>query len=304
MATTPAASEIPESEASRMIREANERRNPPVESSKPEAPPQERIVEKIVQVYPDDVKTVIEKARQEEKEKLYDRIRGAKAVESENAALKIAMDKLEKESANLVKKIEDMSKKTSKPGDSGQVDTQVIIDETAKLVSQQMQANFKAERDQLVNQINTLSNQLTATSLSSLREKLVAEANGKIIPELVRGDTEENLRTSVIEARRAYEKIVSQVGGNLPKPNASAAESAPSAAVPAANATMQPAAPTMVEPGPTAFTTGDNSGADQAEQFGKEVKSMSREDYAKIRKGILSKIKTIYKPEENAFVGR
>lgn len=303
MADTTLITGLPESDVTRKLREAREQ-----QTQKQEEPlqTQPQVVEKIVEreVYPADVKSVIEKARQEEKQKLYDKISRAESIESENTALKKSITQIESENADLKAKFEASAKEPKKrQKENEEVNISMIVDETAKAVAQELGTRFQKEREELTTRIRQLEQSLTQRDISVLREKLIAEAGGKIIPALVRGSTEEEIQTSVIEAKKEYERIASSFSSALTTP-ASSAASAPSSHVPAANGTTQPAASTIVAPGSMYSGAIGESVHDDNQRFGKSVRDMGRDEYAAARKSILKQVKQRFSSDKNAFTDR
>lgn len=162
-------------------------------------------------VPPVNFEQLIQKAREEEKNKLYPQITKLKEengnfVKTHNEDL-IAIATKEKEIDNLKKEIETLKK-------------QLDGNETEAIKS------LKKDLETAQNEIQTLKesapnvDELKASIRAEIeseyavkfyREKKIQEANGKIIPELVSGNTEEEINDSYEKAVARYNEIVGSI---------------------------------------------------------------------------------------------
>lgn len=143
-----------------------------------------------------DFESLIAKARKEEKEKLYPEITKLKEEVEKKVArineLLLAIGEKDEIISQKDKEIKEL-KNNSKKSDSQEVkDLKIKITELE---------NKLAEKDR---EINTIK-------LASYRDKKIAEAGGEIIPELVTGNSEEEIDLSIEKAKERYKEIISKI---------------------------------------------------------------------------------------------
>jgi len=278
--------------------------------------------------YPADVKAELEKVRQQEKQKLYDKLSKLEHYESENGTLKQNVTLLTDQNAELQSavdtlkaKVEKASSKAKKEDNPG-FDVQALIEDTAAQATAAMKKQFDEERAQYTTEIRELTSRVSALqgdSLAAFRQRLIDEAGGKIVAELVKGSTEEELRASALEAKAVYARYfpAGAISSAEPAANASSSESAqtpqgttPTAtmpqthSVPAANG-VQPAAPTPLSaPRPATSGVEGIPAQTEEEKLHQDVRNMSPEDYAANRKKILSRVRQIYPRNPNPLTSR
>lgn len=275
MATDLIVGDLPDSEATRRMKEveaaklAAEKQKEPKDNS-PVAQPEPKVV---IQ-YPDDVRSLLEKARQEEKSKLYDRIKRSEAIESENVALKARTADLE---INLKTLNEKMTAAATSPKKKD-VDVDAIVNEAIGTIRNEVSSQLEA----LKKENDSLKTMQQMTKLDAIRSKLIAESNGKIISALVRGNTEEELQASAIEAKAEYEKIIRSV---TPSPVVSAQPNMPAGA-----------APTPIGKAETVSSGMDgNPGLSELEKVAQDAKTYANpKDWEKVRMGLREKLKKAY----------
>jgi len=144
----------------------------------------------------EQVEDLITRTRREEKDKLYDDIRRSR---DENAELKRRLEALEgkaptaqtaDEAAALKTKIADMEKQ--------------IADNAAKADAAVTAALNTANADFQ----KTLSTELTKQRLDTLRSTLIDSAKGEVIPELITGSTDEEVRASFEKSKARFQELV------------------------------------------------------------------------------------------------
>jgi hypothetical protein len=104
------------------------------------------------------------------------------------------------------------------PANQGGAENQLqtaLDDALAQAIQLQEAAQARAaELEQTAAQLQSLSTQhaqLTTQHLAALRRALLAENAGQVVEELVRGDTAEDLESSVTLARQAYARIAGEL---------------------------------------------------------------------------------------------
>lgn len=155
-------------------------------------------------ITPDQVTAAVEKARQEEKEKLYGKI----------SSLESSLE----ESKQLIKSLQ-----------KG-IDKDLNVDELTKVVAKEAAkaANQKSSEQiaTLQAQVEKLAAQNAELMAKELRDRLIAQNGGKtaMIVELVRGTTEQEILDSIQTAKRVRETTL-QEAGYTPAPNTPSAPS-------------------------------------------------------------------------------
>lgn len=309
MATEPVTvSELPESQVTQKLRAAKEAQAAQVnaQAQPPQPQPEPKVVEKVVEKVPENIDKLIqakvEEARQQEKAKLYDKINRADAALNENADLKQANAKLIQENANL----KHQPAPQAQAGDNKEpvIDQDALIKATVEATT----AKFAAERNELVGQVQSLQDQINKQNLNGIRAQVIAEAKGKIVEELVTGDTEEAIRLSAVTAMKAYENIVAQVGATSvqAQPGTSAPPPAQAQMVPQTMPATpvqqpQPAAAPVVSPGPT-NTNFEPSVGNESARFSEDVRNMSNEEYAAKRMTIRRELQRLHPTDTNAVM--
>lgn len=155
-----------------------------------------------------DIDARIAAARKEEKTKLYDRL---KKLEDEKKAsdLKIA----EIEAAK--KKLEDEAAK-SDAGEQGKEKNKPVTTEAVESLIETL--SLKHEQEILASKmenearIKAITDQLHTAEINAYKSSQIAAAGGKLIPELVTGNTKEEIDNSLIRARQVYERTFREVG--------------------------------------------------------------------------------------------
>lgn len=124
-------------------------------------------------------------------------------------------------------------------------------------------------------QVDALARENREAKAAALREKLMREAGADLIPELVTGETEDEVKASIEKSKVAYQRIVEKTKPAAPADSANP----PAPEAPAAPAPEAPpaAVPSAVKP----------EAANVAEMSFEAVQGMSDEEYAKNRPAIL-----------------
>lgn len=133
--------------------------------------------------------TLIAKARQEEKEKLYPQIQ-----------------KLKTELEEKTKKINELLLAL---GEKDEVIRQ-LKSQSNKSDSEQVK-ELKKKINELEKQLKEKETELNNMKIEGYKQKKIAEAGGELIPELVTGSTEEEIDASIELAKQKYKEIVERV---------------------------------------------------------------------------------------------
>jgi DNA repair exonuclease SbcCD ATPase subunit len=179
-----------------------------------------------------DIEKRLAQARKEEKEKLYERLKEVQFEKDKAAAdLKAAtesLDTLKAEQAEAAKKLEDQNTNNNNADALSSEKVQELVAtaiEKQQAVAEQQIAAAKAEADQ---QVKALQAQLTKAEVDAHRMNVLKENGDKIIPELVTGNTIEEINTSVLVARQAYERIFKTASTASAEAEAQVRDSVPS----------------------------------------------------------------------------
>lgn len=155
-----------------------------------------------------DHQAALERVRQEEKAKLYPDLDSARkqveALTSENTTLKSRVTTLETSVEAL---------NTARDG-SGKIDVKKLVEEVTIRAAKTVADGAQTQIATLQTQVNELQNERNTLRLEKTREKLIAEAGGPdaVIPELVRGNTEAELRSSIAESKKILDAAMARRG--------------------------------------------------------------------------------------------
>lgn len=152
---------------------------------------------------------LVKKAREEEKSKLYPQIE--KLKKDKNDLLLVVAEK-DKAIKDLEKEITELQKNHSKLAKDVEESTSTnkVVQEQALLISQ-LEQQLEDIQAQYELDVNSLK-------INSYREKQIALAGGAIIPELVTGNTEEEINASIELAKQRYAQIQEQAMSSVQMP--------------------------------------------------------------------------------------
>lgn len=140
--------------------------------------------------------TLIAKARQEEKEKLYPEITKLKADLEEKIKrvnqLLISLGEKDESIKKLESQLAEVEKGSKKS------ESEVV-----------KQLNLKIE--ELTNALALKDGEIASVKIESYKSQKISECGGKLIPELVMGQTQEEIDASIQVAKQRYEDILAQV---------------------------------------------------------------------------------------------
>jgi hypothetical protein len=157
---------------------------------------------------------LLEKARADERQKLHGRIQELETqLESsrQTAAQKASIEQQLKEAETKLSVIENA--KTAE----GTVDVKRLVEEVANTANQKAEARLL----ELQQRLERSEAERRAEKLAVLRDSLIREANGDIIPSLVTGNTEEELRTAAANSRAQYKDLENRIVSKQPTSKAS-----------------------------------------------------------------------------------
>lgn len=154
---------------------------------------------------------LIAKARKEERDKLYPELN--KYKEKVNSLMLVIAER-DSEIAELKKELEEAKKENAKLQENVEkgVKTNKTISELTTTISvlerqlEELQAKYDAD--------------VTALKLESFKKEKIAEAGGELIPELVTGNSEEEIIASIELAKQRYQEIIQKAVQNVQMPAA------------------------------------------------------------------------------------
>ena len=154
---------------------------------------------------------LIAKARKEERDKLYPELN--KYKEKVNNLMLVIAER-DSEIADLKKELEEVKKengKLKKDLESGTKTNKTISELTATISVlerqlEELQAKYDAD--------------VTALKLEAFKKEKIAEAGGELIPELVTGNSEEEIIASIELAKQLYQEIIQKAVQNVQMPAA------------------------------------------------------------------------------------
>lgn len=154
---------------------------------------------------------LIAKARKEERDKLYPELN--KYKEKVNSLMLVIAER-DSEIADLKKELEEVKKENAKLKENVEkgVKTNKTISELTTTISvlerqlEELQAKYDAD--------------VTALKLEAFKKEKIAEAGGELIPELVTGNSEEEIIASIELAKQRYQEIIQKAVQNVQMPAA------------------------------------------------------------------------------------
>ena len=154
---------------------------------------------------------LIAKARKEERDKLYPELN--KYKEKVNSLMLVIAER-DSEIADLKKELEEAKKENAKLQENVEkgVKTNKTISELTTTISvlerqlEELQAKYDAD--------------VTALKLEAFKKEKIAEAGGELIPELVTGNSEEEIIASIELAKQRYQEIIQKAVQNVQMPAA------------------------------------------------------------------------------------
>lgn len=212
----------------------------------------------------------LEKVRKEEKDKIYADLQAAR---SQVESLTKKVTTLEGENASLKTTVD--STKASVSADGKTIDVAKLVAEVSERAAKSVAKDAQVQIEQLTSRLAEVQGQLNATKIKEIRERLIAEAGGPdaIIPELVKGNTEEELKASITESKNILDRQKARFGVTTPAP-APSATTTPSVA-PVAPADVPPVNPAPIDTGSSTLrpVVGPTNGERIPPQQWKEVRN-------------------------------
>ena len=157
----------------------------------------------------------VEKARKEEKDKLYPTITSLEAAVTESKA---ALEATKTALNELTTKYEALVKAQSA---NGTVDIRALIDETTTRVAQSTRDSLASEISSLNTKLNETQTRSRKLELKQYRDNAIEAAGGPdaLIVALVTGDSEEAIDASVATAKTEFERISQKIKANGNSPD-------------------------------------------------------------------------------------
>lgn len=215
--------------------------NPSVEGGGGSAPAVVPVVVPPV-IPPDYVHTsIVEKARKEEKDKLYPQI---EALTGDKTNLTSTVTTLQAEVATLKGQIEAFGK--VKNG-ANEVNIPELIANVAALAKKEAAAVYEQQLAAINTEVTTVKTQHRKLTLEQYTAKKIAEAGGEsvLVSQLINGNSEAEIDASIAQSKAAYDKIKQQLGAapttqQQNAPGTSAPPVIPSGTIPAGGGTGTP----------------------------------------------------------------
>lgn len=162
-----------------------------------------------------DIKDAIQRARKEEKDKLYSRIT---QTETEVKAAREALEQAQEQNRKLTESLSkltqgDGDKEGDKGGKGGESsvsadDIQRAIDAAARTTLERAEKEIFGPKLAALEEANkALQTQLKAKDLDAYKNSLIEANKEAIIPELVIGETKEELDNALVVAKQAFAKV-------------------------------------------------------------------------------------------------
>lgn len=195
----------------------------------------------------------VERARTEERTKI------TAELDTARAEVKTLTDKLATQGTELttLKNTAETLQKAVKT--DGNIDVSKLIEEVSERVAKSASNASATKVTELETRVTTLTQELKKKELSEFRTKAIAAAGGTeaLIPELVQGNTEEEINASVTRSKNIFDQTKAKIASTtapLPvagtDPTKPAAVAAPAAAAPVAAAAAPALAAGQVPPAP------------------------------------------------------
>lgn len=153
-----------------------------------------------------DIEKRVQEARKEEKQKLYSKIEEGEKVREE---LTKAIKEKEESLKTLSDEVEGLKKQSSEGDTSGMTDDQInqILDKALEKYQADAENAIKEIKSTYETKLSELHKKLNDSEVQAHKEKLLAQFGDEIIPEMIKGNTIEELEESATVARQAYLRI-------------------------------------------------------------------------------------------------
>ena len=153
-----------------------------------------------------EITALIEAARTDEKKKLYADI---ERLNTELASTKTSAERATALETELTEVKSQLTAVSAARTPAGEIDVKKLIEEIGTSARQTMQAQMS----DLEAQVKALDAENKKAQLASIKQAIIAEANGEIITGLLVGNTEAEIRASAIKAKQAFSDIKLQITG-------------------------------------------------------------------------------------------
>lgn len=160
---------------------------------------------------PEEIEKKIKEAVEIEKRKLYDSL-GATKKEAKEALEKL--EKYEKEKQDLENQKKEAEEKKRKELEAQERDKMDLKERLAQL-EESLQNKDSQLQMTLEKQKETFQEELKKRDLELKREQILSQHKGEIVPDLVRGNSVEELEKSVEQAKNRYQEIYEQAKKSL-----------------------------------------------------------------------------------------
>ena len=163
----------------------------------------------------DEINRLKEQVRTEERAKLQSRLERAAQLEQSVEVLTAENENIRKDKNTVASNLESL--RNSIKSESGSVDIPKLIEEITEKTSKQVAEKTQTEMAALSKTVATMQTENAQLKLGQYKSKRVLESRDKgdkFIAELVAGDSEEEIESSILRAKDAYTKYFA--GTNVP----------------------------------------------------------------------------------------
>jgi len=162
----------------------------------------------------EEIKNAIQKAREEERAKLYDRINSLEEQATKDAESIEAQKKMADESAKKVESLSSELETVKNNTKGGKVDVQAVIEETTKRISSEYEKMLSEERKNTSERMSQLEKQNNQLSIERYRDQRITQEGGEnaLIVAMVNGGTKEEIDNSIQAAKQEFAKLQERFG--------------------------------------------------------------------------------------------
>lgn len=233
------------------------------------------------EVTAEEIKNRIEKARMEEKEKLYPQLERALNDAAEKAKKLDELAKAQQEYAETTKKLtEELQALKAGVKTDGQLDIEAMVANVAQSTAAELKKGYDEQISKLSVALEEQKRLAEQRDLALFKEEAIRKAGGEseIIPELVTGNSREEILAKVESAKAIRQRIRAEALKQIQETGGGTGQLTLNTNTPSAATTV------------TLPTSGSSTGVSSDEKLLLAAASMTPAEYAKNREAILSAV--------------